>query len=489
MKINPNNTNIRLLYFRVFRSLPFEKKPMKPVHANILLRDEHINYRENALWIRIEHYAIDDANAVIPFSKKLAQTESWTDHFTQDAIQEYKRFVYLCCIAENGASPSIVVDKVWHMHLLYTTEYWKNFCPNILQRELHHFPNVGGITDYNKHHDWYLETLTLYIRVFKQNPPAKCWRIPPELTPFLYPDKMAATKQPLRASTTQIAPAVYYFTLVIPFIVTWLLFGELPLLHLSVFQYFVLFTPLLFIIRKLVAMNEKRHLKPVIRNLPLYNRYQLAYLSGGYNNALLLLTNDLVENEWIRIHDTKKEFAKKYFSVIVDQKNAYEDNKFIQPDMLFQSMDRLYNKSKFSLPQLASALHEYLQPMATVQTAPPERDVLLYPVWIVFCAMIICCFPAEEVNLMTVVLYSVFFLLCIVSIVSWQTPDSDHTIMGRALKKHMGALNDITTLQQQAIILNRFNGVFNVPFYQKTANFFGAGGGCGAARSTCGCGC
>jgi|GEM_PF-1360151 len=463
---------------------------MKPVHSNIQLTDEHINYRENALWIRIENYAIDDANAVIPFSKKIAQTEKWTERFTRDAIQEYKRFVYLCCIAENGASPSIVVDKVWHMHLLYTTEYWKNFCPNILQRELHHFPNVGGIIDYKKHHDWYLETLILYIRVFKQNPPAKFWRIPPALKPYLYPDKTSVTKQAFRASSIQIAPAAYYLTLVIPFIFTWLLFGELPLLHLSVLQYFVLFTPVLFILRKLVVMDEQRHLKPVISNLPLYNRYQLAYLSGGYDNAFLLLVNDLEENNWIKIRDTKKEFAKKYFSLIIDQTNAFEDQNFIQPEVLFQSMDRLYNKSKFSLPQLTAALSEYLHPIATVQTAPPERDAILYPVWTVLSAMIICCFPvAEEVNLFTGFLYGIFFLLWLLSIVSWQTPDSDHTIMGKALKKRRAALNDIRTLHQQAIILNRFNGVFDIPFFQKTANFFNTGGGCGAARPSCGCGC
>ncbi|NML37345.1 hypothetical protein HHL17_09055 [Chitinophaga sp. G-6-1-13] len=462
---------------------------MKPLHSDVLLTEDHINYQKNALWIRIENYAIDDANAVIPFSKKMAQTENWTPHFTRDAIQEYKRFVYLCCIAENGVSPSVVVDKVWHMHLLYTTEYWKNFCPNILQRELHHFPNVGGITDYKKHHDWYLETLILYIQVFKQNPPAKFWRIPSALTPFLYTDKISAPKQPFHTSGSKIAPVAYYLTLLIPFILTWLLFGELPLPDLSVLQYFVLFTPLLFIIRKLVAMNEERHLKPVIRNLPLYNRYQLAYLSGGYNNAFLLLTNDLVENNWIKIRDTKKEFSKKYFSLIADQTNAFEDQNFIQPEVLFQSMDHLYNKSKFSLPQLASALSEYLHPIATIQTAPPERDAILYPVWLVLSVMTIYCFPAEEVNLITGFLYGVFFFLCFISIVSWQTPDSDHTIMERALKKKIGVLNDIRTLHQQAIILNRFNGVFDIPFFQKTANFFNAGGGCGAARPSCGCGC
>ncbi|MET3876372.1 hypothetical protein [Chitinophaga sp. OAE865] len=462
---------------------------MKPLHSNILLTDEHINYRENALWIRIENYAIDDANAAIPFSKKLAQTENWTGDFTKDAILEYKRFVYLCCISGNGASPSVIVDKVWHMHLLYTTEYWKNFCPNILQRELHHFPNVGGIIDYTKHHDWYLETLLLYIKVFKQNPPAKFWRIPPALTPFLYPDKIPGIQPSPVGSRTGTGQLAYYLTIALPFIFTWLVFGELPLHDLSVLQYFVLFTPLLFIIRKLVAMREERHLKPVIRNLPLYNRYQLAYLSGGYNNAFLLLVNDLVENNWIRIRDTKNEFAKKYSSLITDQTTSPGNQNFIRPEILLQSMDQLHNKSKFSLAQLSAAVNGYLHPIATVQTAPPQRDNMLYLVWPALSLMLFFCFPAEEVNLFTGLLYGIFFFLCFISFISWLCPDSDHTIMEKAIRKQRAVLNNISTVQQRAIILDRLNGVWDVPFFKKTANFFSTGAGCGAARPSCSCGC
>lgn len=462
---------------------------MKPLHSPILLTAEQINYQENPLWIRIEQYAIDDANAVIPFSKKLAQTEHWTNSFTQAAIQEYKRFVYLCCIAGNGASPSVVVDKVWHMHLLYTTEYWKNFCPNILERELHHFPNVGGITDYNKHHDWYLETLILYIQVFKENPPAKCWRIPPELTPWLLTDEIAASQQPLSASGTKAALGGYYLILLIPFLFICLLFWGFPLFNLSVLQYFILFTPLLFMLRKLVAMNEKRHLKPVIRNLPHYNRYQLAFLSGGYSNAFLLLVNDLVENNLIKIRDTKKEFAKKYFSLTAVQSDDMEDQNFIQPEVLLQSLDRLYNKSKFSLPQLKVAVSDYLHPIATVQTAPAEKDTILYPVWVVLSALTILCFPAEEVNLFTGFLYGIFFLLWGISIIGWLTPDDNDTIMQKTMKKKRDELNDIRTIQQEAIITNRFGGVYDIPYFKKTANFFNTSGGCGANRPSCNCGC
>lgn len=171
---------------------------MKPEFTCVLLDNTHLDYKQSPLWNRIAAYQIDQAEVIIPFSRKLAQAEGWTRRFSLQAIDEYKKFVYLCCISKNGTSPSVVVDKVWHMHLLYTIEYWKEFCPNILDRELHHFPNVGGINDYNKHQDWYLETLKLYINVFRKNPPEVFWRIPNEITPFLLPEqgnKMKITGQ------------------------------------------------------------------------------------------------------------------------------------------------------------------------------------------------------------------------------------------------------------------------------------------------------
>lgn len=161
---------------------------MKPAFSTVLLPEERQHYKEDALWKRLDAYSPDNENYAIPFSRKLAVTEGWTRRFTLQAIQEYKRFIYLCCISRNGASPSVVVDKVWHMHLLYTVEYWKEFCPDVLGRELHHYPNVGGIEEYNKHQDWYLETLKLYLLVFEENPPPYFWRIPAGILPFLLPD-------------------------------------------------------------------------------------------------------------------------------------------------------------------------------------------------------------------------------------------------------------------------------------------------------------
>lgn len=127
------------------------------------------------LWKRIEQYQIDDPVASVKFSDKLALYQQWSPLFTTRAIQEYKRFIFLCCISPTGASPPPIVDEVWHLHLTYTQDYWKVFCNQVLQQEIHHFPSKGGPAEKQKHNDWYTETLVLYAAVFDEEPPADIW--------------------------------------------------------------------------------------------------------------------------------------------------------------------------------------------------------------------------------------------------------------------------------------------------------------------------
>ena len=86
------------------------------------------------------------------------------------------------------------------LHLLYTVEYWGKFCPLVLGRDLHHYPNVGGIVEYNKHQDWYLETLKLYLLIFKENPPPDFWRIPKDILPHLLNKNDATSSQSSKKS-------------------------------------------------------------------------------------------------------------------------------------------------------------------------------------------------------------------------------------------------------------------------------------------------
>jgi hypothetical protein len=130
---------------------------------------------QDTLWLRLQEFSLDRPNVDFPFSKKLAKEENWTLDFTQKAIEEYKKFVYLCCRLDNGASPSEIVDKVWHMHLLYTQNYWEEFCPQVLKRNLHHHPSTGGGVAKKEHEKWFSDTLVGYREIFEQEPPKNIW--------------------------------------------------------------------------------------------------------------------------------------------------------------------------------------------------------------------------------------------------------------------------------------------------------------------------
>lgn len=131
--------------------------------------------QDKNLWNRISGFSLDVPGAEITFSKKLALEENWTDSFTGKAVEEYKKFVYLCCIVPGGASPSRIIDKVWHMHLIYTRNYWEEFCPDILQQKLHHQPSLGGSNEKAKHEAWFSETLKNYEEIFQQKAPEDIW--------------------------------------------------------------------------------------------------------------------------------------------------------------------------------------------------------------------------------------------------------------------------------------------------------------------------
>ena len=139
---------------------------------------KNTNYPIDELRARIEAYPIDEPGATFPFSAKLAAQQGWSQQFTQRAIAEYKRFIYLCCTSPTGASPSPVVDEVWHLHLTYTTDYWKRFCKETLLQDIHHNPSTGGKEEKTKHENWYRQTIQLYTRSFGAEPPADIWPAP-----------------------------------------------------------------------------------------------------------------------------------------------------------------------------------------------------------------------------------------------------------------------------------------------------------------------
>jgi hypothetical protein len=156
-------------------------RPEQPALAQtkfqrILTPMERPEYLE--LWTKIQQFAIDDETSTVRFSDKLASEQGWQPAFTARAIEEYKKFILLCCISPTGAAPSKIVDEVWHLHLTYTQSYWTDFCKNTLGKDIHHFPSGGGKSEDDRHREWYAATLDLYRETFGKQSREYSWNCP-----------------------------------------------------------------------------------------------------------------------------------------------------------------------------------------------------------------------------------------------------------------------------------------------------------------------
>ncbi len=131
--------------------------------------------RATQLLERIREFPLDKPNQARPFSRRLADEQGWSTARTAGAIEEYRRFVTLAMTAGHPVCPSDDVDEVWHLHLLYTRDYWNEFCGKLLGRPLHHDPTSGGPLELARHRQMYAATLASYERLFGIAPPADLW--------------------------------------------------------------------------------------------------------------------------------------------------------------------------------------------------------------------------------------------------------------------------------------------------------------------------
>ena len=134
------------------------------------------------LWQKINRFQMDEPGVELSFSDRLARENGWALEYALRCVQEYKKFMFLICIASHPLTPSDEVDQVWHLHLLYTQSYWKDFCGGVLGREVHHGPTKGGNAEQGKFTDWYAKTKELYAATFGEAPPTDIW--PPSAIRF-----------------------------------------------------------------------------------------------------------------------------------------------------------------------------------------------------------------------------------------------------------------------------------------------------------------
>jgi hypothetical protein len=128
-----------------------------------------------AVWNKLRTYQFDNPDSVLSFSRRLQRENGWDEAYAQRVLEEYLRFMFLTRFAGHSVTPSDQVDQVWHLHLLYSDEYFNNFCPNYLGEVIHHGPTRGGSKENAKYKNWYSKTLYTYKRIFGESPPKDIW--------------------------------------------------------------------------------------------------------------------------------------------------------------------------------------------------------------------------------------------------------------------------------------------------------------------------
>lgn len=137
---------------------------------------EKMNQTEQERWSRIQDFLLDDPEADLSFSQRLARENGWTHAYAQQVTDEYRKFIFLACVSGTQITPSDPVDQAWHQHLTYTKSYWQDLCRDTLGRELHHNPTKGGVEEHKKFESCYTETFRLYEDKFGYAPPANVWQ-------------------------------------------------------------------------------------------------------------------------------------------------------------------------------------------------------------------------------------------------------------------------------------------------------------------------
>lgn len=128
-----------------------------------------------AVWQRLAAHTFGPADAALTFATRRARENRWTLAHSELVIREYKRFCYLAMTAGQEVTPSDAVDQAWHLHLAYSRDYWRVFCPHVLRAELHHGPTRGGTAERSRFYCQYAATLAACEAAFGEAPPADIW--------------------------------------------------------------------------------------------------------------------------------------------------------------------------------------------------------------------------------------------------------------------------------------------------------------------------
>ncbi|MFN7245417.1 MAG: TIGR04222 domain-containing membrane protein [Microcystis sp.] len=322
-----------------------------------------MNFQQTELYKRIQAFALDRPDSQLSFSQRLAKDNGWSLGYTQRAIEEYKKFIFLAVAAGHPVTPSDQIDQVWHLHLTYTRLYWQEFCPKILQTTLHHEPTRGGSSEQLKFGSWYSKTLESYEQFFGHIPPIDIWPKPkdrfgrdlhfirintqqswvlskPNLTIFLKPQ--------LRKI------GIFTFLAFLSLMITGCqIISQIPnpmnftgpeflTFYISLVVMGIALAAWLRFSLCLVSTNTKQQ--------PDLNTYEIAFLAGGNHRLIMAAITSLVKQGYVEVLKEKSPFGRTQSKLVVTGKiDAIADpvEKAVAQDILATdgAIEQVFRKS------------------------------------------------------------------------------------------------------------------------------------------------
>ncbi len=335
-----------------------------------------MNFQQTELYKRIQAFALDRPDSQLSFSQRLAKDNGWSLGYTQRAIEEYKKFIFLAVAAGHPVTPSDQIDQVWHLHLTYTRLYWQEFCPKILQTTLHHEPTRGGSSEQLKFGSWYSKTLESYEQFFGHIPPIDIWPKPK--------DRFGRDLHFIRINTQQswvlskpnftvsFKPqlrkiGIFTFLVFLSLMITSCqIISQIPnpmnftgpeflTFYISLVVMGIALAAWLRFSLCLVSANTKQQ--------PDLNTYEIAFLAGGNDRLIMAAIASLVKQGYVEVLKEKSPFGRTQSKLVVTGKiDAIADpvEKAVAQDILATdgAIEQVFQKSKVMKDSIRSRLEQ-----------------------------------------------------------------------------------------------------------------------------------
>lgn len=253
-----------------------------------------------ALWEKIKGFDFDQPMSEYSFSVRLAHENFWTEEFTQKAILEYKKFMYLAAISDQMVSPSEIIDKVWHEHLVFTKSY-EEFC-ELLGKQIHHIPSTHQKGEFEKFQQAKVHTSELYQTEFGEQP-SEFWN-----QHSMY-DSLNLKKAKVKLRTKLLVVLSLFVILFFPLYSYFSPIIRLMSDRIFLWGFFISGVLLILVMEFYNQSKMRRLIKGFSKDSFFFHLSadELIYLkTRNIKTPILGILHELVEKGWVRINSDKK---------------------------------------------------------------------------------------------------------------------------------------------------------------------------------------